>query len=257
MMEGRAVGVLYGGASALFMAPMLMTIYMIPLLWPALCYFVVAAAYAFNKPAWISLSSKSDSAGDIPTVIRILMSPFLGGAFIVWFAKRWKSPEIMPSRIVERVYLGRLPWELSEIPEDVVEIVDCTAEFPRFVTSNVKYQCFPMLDTCAPPESERDRFVTVARHVASFAIDGEDAVYVHCANGRGRSATLIAAALLAARLVDTVEEAQTVMRLQRPQVHLKACQKEFLNGILDDLRQGTVGVQVPEECDAQPGEERE
>ena len=51
-------------------------------------------------------------------------------------------------------------------------------------------------------------------------------VYVHCAVGRGRSATLLAAWMLQVGLADDVESAEELLCQKRPSVRLHPTQRE-------------------------------
>jgi protein-tyrosine phosphatase len=58
-------------------------------------------------------------------------------------------------------------------------------------------------------------------------------LYVHCAHGHGRSATLLAAILIADGQAKTADEAVAVMRQARPKVRLNKKQRAALLGWMD------------------------
>ena len=55
-----------------------------------------------------------------------------------------------------------------------------------------------------------------------------DVVYVHCANGRGRSASVVATCLVLSGVCADVDAAFDLFRKRRPQCHIKIVQKRVL-----------------------------
>merc|ERR1712005_24211 len=90
----------------------------------------------------------------------------------------------------EEFYIARYP--LEAIPPDVETVVDLTMEFPRsFRTRRASnYFVLPALDVCLAPAED---ILNVAREVNELR-DGK--VFVHCANGHGRSALFVALIML-------------------------------------------------------------
>lgn len=60
----------------------------------------------------------------------------------------------------------------------------------------------------------------------------EDGVYVHCASGHGRSATLAIALLLDRGPAARVEDVEAQLRQRRPGIRLSAAQRELLRRAL-------------------------
>ena len=87
----------------------------------------------------------------------------------------------------------------------------------------------PTLDRGAPPAAVFDEAVRwTAAKVASGA-----SVYVHCAFGRGRSATLAAAVLIALGRAKDAAEALAMVAAARPSVSVKGEQLTALEGFVE------------------------
>ena len=84
----------------------------------------------------------------------------------------------------------------------------------------IAYTSLPTLDGAAPDRAEFDALVA---HIVRAG-----GVYVHCASGHGRSATLAAALLIARGLSASVPEAEERLRAARPGVRLSRAQRAFL-----------------------------
>src|SRR5262249_16782490 len=114
-------------------------------------------------------------------------------------------------------------WEL---PPGVVLVVDLTAEFPvaRGVALGRDYVALPTLDGTAPQEQ-------AFRAALTTIVASPGPVYLHCAMGHGRSATLAAAVLLTRGLASDVAQAEKMLRGVRPGVRLKPVQRELLRRI--------------------------
>ncbi len=109
-------------------------------------------------------------------------------------------------------------------------MVDLTAEFPEpeGVRNGRDYICVPTLDASVPVDGQ---FVELVETVNR--IDGS--TYVHCAQGHGRSGTLVAALLLARGAAKSVDEAVATVRKARPGVRLNAQQKALLTRVDEEL----------------------
>src|SRR5262249_61733342 len=93
------------------------------------------------------------------------------------------------------------------------------------------YLCLPTLDMSAPDEK-------VFQHLVSRVVGWQGTVYVHCAAGHGRSATVAAAVLIARCLAGSVEEAEHLMRKVRPGIRLAPAQRSLLRRITRPLPTG-------------------
>jgi protein-tyrosine phosphatase len=121
------------------------------------------------------------------------------------------------------LYAGRRVLA-SELPPGVALVIDLTAEFPepRGVRTGRAYRSLPVLDAGLPDEA-------AFREAVKAAAACPGAVYVHCAQGRGRTGLFVAAVLLARGLATTSAEAVARVRACRPGVRLKPAQRRTLD----------------------------
>jgi hypothetical protein len=104
-------------------------------------------------------------------------------------------------------------------------VLDLAAEFPEAspLRGVANYRSLPVLDATAPTLEDLSGAVSwLAERTA------EGPVYVHCALGHGRSATVVVAYLLATGRAATVDEALAPVRSHRPGVGLRAMQLDVL-----------------------------
>ncbi|HUR54414.1 MAG TPA: dual specificity protein phosphatase family protein [Gemmataceae bacterium] len=189
------------------------------LLWPVVSLAVVAAGYGLVGPR--VFGKRRD--GTLPAQNVALLFPLLQLLWAIWHVQRAVSRdpawhEVAPGLLLGRRVLAR------ERPEAGL-VIDLTSEFtePRAVRSLPGYRCLPTLDASAPHDLAR--FREVVAEVAAF--DGR--VFVHCANGRGRSA-VFAAAVLVARGMELKEALKTV-RAGRTSVRLNRVQLSWLRRV--------------------------
>lgn len=128
--------------------------------------------------------------------------------------------------IVDGVFLGR---RLTHGDEALLarlafrSTLDLTSEFTEHASLRLLpgYLCIPLLDTSAPSSEQ-------LRKGVAFMADAPRPLLVHCAMGHGRSATFVAAHLLAQGLAGSVNEAEAQVRAHRPAVDLHDGQREAL-----------------------------
>lgn len=112
------------------------------------------------------------------------------------------------------------PSEQALVPALNASVLDVTCELPLQVQPPA-YLSIPVWDTHCPTPAQLDVAVLWAeRQVAAGRT-----VLVHCAHGHGRSAAVLAAILIARGVAETPEEAEALMRAQRPNVKLNARQR--------------------------------
>jgi hypothetical protein len=192
--------------------------------WGGAAFTTSGLAYAAGAP-WL-LGKRA--SGHIRTVALVALWPYFLLTWIRWVLEWGILRENAWDEVVPGLFLGRWPGGV-ELPEGVGLVADVTAELPaaRIVRSR-EYACLPTLDTTAP---EPRAFAALARRVASSPAP----VYVHCALGHGRSATLVAAVLLLRGRASGVPEALGLLRAARPRVRLEACQRRLLESFALDL----------------------
>jgi protein-tyrosine phosphatase len=188
------------------------------LVWPAVSFLAVGLAYAGLGPrvfgkrpdgtrAWWALG---------------LLLPYLALSWFVWNVLRLLSKEACWHEVAPGIWLGRRALA-HELPADVTLVVDLTAEFraPRYMVPGRTYLCVPTLDASVPDEK-------TFRALIDRIVTWPGNVYIHCALGRGRSATVAAAVLMARGLAHDPWQAEELLRRARPGVRLLKSQRALL-----------------------------
>jgi len=101
-------------------------------------------------------------------------------------------------------------------------IIDLTVEFPELCKCK-NYLCIPVWDGVPPSPDQLEESATFAAHSKK---DGD--VLIHCAHGRGRSTTVMCAALVKYGLYSSWQEAFDAVKPGRPVVKLNAKMKDAL-----------------------------
>jgi protein-tyrosine phosphatase len=193
------------------------------LFWPAFSFGVAAVAYArvrsdvFGKRADGKLR-----AGHV-----VVLLPYLGLTWMTWWLARAFDRSPAWARLTDSVYIGRRPLP-TDVPTGVRSIVDLTCEFAerREVMRNRVYLLRPVLDATA---LTADELRTIAAEIQGLPAP----VYVHCAQGHGRTGMVAAAVLLESGRADTVETALAQVRAVRPGARPNAAQVRALQQMLD------------------------
>jgi hypothetical protein len=153
----------------------------------------------------------------------------------VWYVQRWWIVENAGDRVAPGVWVGRRPLG-HEVPGTCRWVVDLTAEFwvARGVCGNGEgcergYVCRPVLDGHVADDRT---FVETVREVAGLEGD----VYVHCAQGHGRSAAVVAGVMIARGLAQDADEAERKMIESRAKVWLNGPQRALVRRVTPLLR---------------------
>jgi protein-tyrosine phosphatase len=187
------------------------------LAWPSLSALLLVVAYAKSAPGL--LGKRPD--GTRPAWAWALFLPYF-----VFLGAAWRLEQLLGedcwNEVAPGLYLGRRA-RARELPPDVRLVADLTAEFhePAAVKEGRHYRCLPTLDARAPAAAA---FVALVEQIAS----SPEPVYVHCASGHGRSATVAAAVLIRRGLARSPEDAETRLRASRPSVRLRPAQRALL-----------------------------
>jgi protein-tyrosine phosphatase len=192
------------------------------LLWPAASFAVVAAGYAIIGPRAMGKSP----AGDFRWWARIVLLPYRMFVMFGWYVARFFTPGVASSEILPGVWLGRRV-AAAELPPGCDIVIDMTSEIavPQHVRNGSRrYLCVPTLDRGIPEAGAAERALDEAARVAS----GGGGVYIHCAQGFGRSAALVAALLIRRGECRDVDEAEARLRTLRPGVKLTRQQRGFV-----------------------------
>ena len=158
------------------------------LLWPAVSLLVAGLAYLWLGPVVFGKTP----AGTRRLVSRLILMPYCGANWFGWRCLRFVVKEDVWNEAAPKLYIGRRAY-VHELPPDVGVIVDLTAEFiePLTVRTGRTYRSLPILDAYIPHRDE-DVLALVEELAAS-----SDAIYIHCAEGHGRAALIVALILIA------------------------------------------------------------
>lgn len=187
------------------------------LLWPGIACLLVGVGYA---GAGARVFGKRRD-GSMPIWSWVLLLPYLGFTWSIWKLKRKISKEALYNEVAPGLWVGRRVLG-EELPEGVSVLVDVTCEFeePRSALGRCEYVSLPTLNYSVPGRGALEALVE--------DLEGREGVYIHCAQGHGRSATVAAALLLRRGLAATAQEAVEMVVRVRPKTHLEPCQERLL-----------------------------
>jgi len=188
--------------------------------WCLVSMAVCGTSYAYFG---VKLINKSPE-GEFNFLSQLVNAPWRWEYYAVVVLDRFRNPSGV-NEIIPGLWLGRYPMG-NDIPQGVKLVVDLTTVLPRpkGIGAGVDYLCLPTLDGYAP---ERESFLELVDKVAKHP----GPVLIHCARGRGRSATAMAADLIKRGLAADVDEAFALMKQRRSSVRLHRQQLESLHGI--------------------------
>jgi len=143
----------------------------------------------------------------------LLLLPFLGPMWAYWHVRRpllSEAPwhELLPDLLIGRRLLDR------EFQLTVDHVVDLTCEYterPR-QRRHPGYLSLPIVDGAAPPAAVLEDYVLQLR-------DLQGRIYLHCAEGHGRTALVAAAVLIDRGLAADSEQALQRVLAARPKAH--------------------------------------
>lgn len=205
------------------------------LLWPALSFLLVAIGYVGGGPRVLG----KRATGRIETNRIALLLPFFLFTCGIWHARRLFRYGPACHEILPGVWLGRRPLA-RDLPAGTSLVVDLTAEFmaSRGVITGRTYLCLPMLDgTCG----DEALCAIVLDRLATSA----DTVYIHCAQGYGRSAMFAAALLVRRGAAEDFAAAEQMLRKIRPGVRLNRRQRAFGEGLCAKDAAGHPSCAIP------------
>lgn len=186
---------------------------------------VAVAAMKFWCQHTTSLMGKSPD-GYLPMWSWVIYSPYHLGLRVKLAVGKLISKEPLWNRILPGWYLGGWPTDGSKsLPPGRPSVVDMTCELPRTVNSQQqKYAMYPVWDTRAPTLQQLEQAV----NFCMGEVKEGRSLYIHCAHGHGRSATVMAAAFMEAGIATGVAEAEALMKSVRPKVRLSGVQLALL-----------------------------
>ena len=179
-------------------------------------------AYLFNEPR---IFGKRPN-GQLGPIRAVVLVPFLAMTSVVWHCSRILSREPAVEQLTDEAWLGRRLIG-AELPNTVSIVLDLTAEFhePLVKIGSVRnYLSLPILDGSTLEPDKIRQALTTMDHL-------EGVIFIHCAQGHGRTALVAACWLLHSGRANSAEEAIGIVLRARPGARLAPCQKEAVEAI--------------------------
>ena len=188
------------------------------LLWPALSLGLVGLGY-------LSLGHRVFGKrldGSLSPVSAVTLFPYLLVLWAVWHIVRLLPGEAATNTLVDGVIIGRRLLS-SEMPSDIRTVVDFTSEFrePKALRSVPNYIAAPLLDASVRPFEE---LADLAFQVAQ----SESPIYIHCAQGHGRTGLIAGLVLIVLGHAEGPDTAIKLVETARPKVRLNHVQRAAL-----------------------------
>lgn len=184
-------------------------------LWPALSFALVSLAYSFLGPTIF----RKSASGAHPWLTALLFGPYQFLCWLGWLFLKHKQGKNHWHEVAPNVFLGRRASD-TELPPDTGLVIDLTCELATLQkdTPGRRYICLPTLDATAPDPNALASLLDEVKHF-------EGKIFVHCAAGYGRSATVVASLFLQKGLASSVEEAEEKLKKIRAGVRLQQEQR--------------------------------
>ena len=184
----------------------------------------VSCAFWFNKPG-IFLKN---ATGSLSIISYLIFLPYFILNAIALGLFRVFSQENALDEIVPNLYIGYRLWIVDYqqfISKGIKSTLDLSSEFGEvgFIRTGQNYLCIPLIDTTAPTFNQLDEAIS---WITARLLEGP--VFVHCALGHGRSATVVAGFLLKQGIVNDVKEAVAFIKAKRPGIGLHPKQLAIL-----------------------------
>lgn len=185
--------------------------------------FLVAAAASEHLAAHTTWLLGKRTNGTIKPLSFALFWPYHAGLRAKLAIQRQLSSEPSFSKITDDFYIGAWPSEEALVPTVHPAVLDVTCELPLQLVPPA-YKVLPVWDTHAPTVAQIEEGVQWARRQKG----DRRPVLIHCAHGHGRSATVLAAILIAEGLAKSAPEAEALAKQHRPRVRLNRRQRDAL-----------------------------
>lgn len=187
------------------------------LLWPASSLAIVASGYLLFGAAVFRKSRQ----GELSLVRTLLLLPYLVSLWSVWNIVRVVQREPAIDQLTERIFIGRRLLS-EDLPDYIDHVIDLTCEFsePKALRQR-SYSSYPILDAAAPTIVQLCEW-----SYAASKLPGN--IYIHCAQGSGRTGMFAGAILLRLGVCSSAEEAIAFIQSKRPSVRLSKGQRNVL-----------------------------
>lgn len=189
-------------------------------LWPAVAFAGLSVAYFTGN---VRIFGKRPD-GTLMPLHTIVLLPVIVLLLMVFHLARVLSREPAFHSLTENILIGRRLLS-REFPPEVHSVIDLTSEFTEPARlRQAGYHSFPILDASVPTESRLHDWLRQTDDIAGT-------IYIHCAQGHGRTALFAACLLLHRGLVATADEGLALIQSRRPHARLNAVQDWFLRDI--------------------------
>lgn len=188
------------------------------MLWPGIAFIWVGTLYALNRP--LGLGKRDD--GQIHIIALVLLAPFFALTWTLWHLIRLTSKEAPFDQITPTLYVGRRLLAREPLPK-VGVIIDMTSEFnePRAIIDAHQWHWLGALDATPP---SMDTLIETLNPIIANA----QSVWIHCAQGHGRSGLAAAMYLGLSGVAQTPEDALAQLQRARPGIGLSTSQLKIL-----------------------------
>lgn len=191
-------------------------------LWYSVALLIVALGYSGLNTAVF----QKNSSGNLSLSARLVLLPYLTGA---WTAKYCFSRQLSESDVIfSGVSLGRFPDKKGQQSA----VLDLTAEFHKGNRPAQRWLAYPLMDLTVPDVQD----IRYAVMRVCQLCQTHDTVLVCCALGLSRSATVVAAWLLAMGHVESVQQAVELIKSRRPRVVLTPAHIQALMTFKEELQ---------------------
>ena len=195
-------------------------------LWFTACAALVAHAYAENDPATFG----KEADGRMPPLFTLGCLPYAAPLRLRQFAIARFSREPRWNGLADGIWIGRRPERPGDLPDGVAVCIDLAAELPaaRFLRGwSGRYVSFPILEASTRSAADLNACIDALP---------EKGIYIHCAQGHGRTGFFACALLLRRGLAATDADAEARVVAARPGVKLRRAQRACLEALVPELR---------------------
>lgn len=224
-----AVSFLFLAAALIYLGNPMIPSWRWALLWPA-ANLLVASGFYFSN--WAKGFGKSGS-GKLAVGPALFFIPYRTGLWWVWYLFARCGSENRFDQLMDRVWIGRKLDRVESRDASFETIIDLTAEFPVVKEFTKRdYHAFPILDGAVPGMVELLHFLGIAEG----ALKAGKSLYIHCAQGHGRTGLFAAALLVHIGKAQDLESAMKLIHSARPRVRCNRRQSSFLRTRFNELR---------------------
>lgn len=184
-------------------------------LWPALALLIVALAHFVERPGAFGKVGHR-----LSFVSSCLLLPYLAVQHAFWHLFRVISREPPFARLEDDILIGRRLLA-HEYPRTLASIVDLTCEFSECLPrdTSLRYVNIPLLDGGSLEPAALDSALAPIHSLPR-------PLYVHCAQGHGRTCMIAVCLLIALRRASSVADSMARVRAVRPRARMNRRQRD-------------------------------